>query len=176
MRTVCAILLLALAACGTSEPKQAESPAPAQAEPDDSPKWDSSSESGEEAANPKPQDGEDRDSASTTERPPEAGGYDKHGVEVVLKRAARQVKENCGGATDDSGEATGPFGKGQVTVTLGWNGHSKGVTVGAPFTDTPPGRCAIQAFSNLTYPPWKGSDKSVDWEIEVVKPSKGASK
>src|SRR3954447_22640399 len=33
--------------------------------------------------------------------------YDKEATEIVVKRAARQVKENCGAAKDDNGKATG---------------------------------------------------------------------
>ena len=51
--------------------------------------------------------------ASVDTPPPSSGStvtYDKEAVEVVLKRAARQVKANCGAATDEDGKATGPWG------------------------------------------------------------------
>jgi hypothetical protein len=96
--------------------------------------------------------------------------YDKEHTDIVLNRSARQVKANCGQATDDNGKAAGPFGKVTINVMLGHNGRSKGVTVPAPFDGTPPGRCITQAFSNLTFPPWGGADTPVDIEVEVVKP------
>ena len=34
--------------------------------------------------------------------------YDKDATEIVIKRAARQVKDNCGAAKGDDGKATGP--------------------------------------------------------------------
>ncbi len=88
-----------------------------------------------------------------------------------MKRAARQVKANCGAATDESGKASGPWGKGTVTVTLGHNGHAQGTTVGAPFDGKPVGKCIAQAFAGLTYPPFAGGDATVDWPVEVVAPA-----
>jgi hypothetical protein len=91
-------------------------------------------------------------------------------VEVVLRRAARQVKNNCGAATDDNGTASGPWGQTAVSVKLGHNGHSKAATIPAPYDGKPTGRCATQAFLNLQYPPFAGSDTVVDWNVDVVKP------
>lgn len=96
--------------------------------------------------------------------------YDKEHTDIVLNRAIRQVKANCGLSTDDTGKPAGPWGKVTVSVMLGRNGHSKGTTVPAPFDGTPPGRCIMHAFSNLTFPPWGGADTPVDVELEIVKP------
>jgi hypothetical protein len=96
--------------------------------------------------------------------------YDKEAVEIVLKRAARQVKANCGAATDEDGKATGPWGKTTVTVKLGHNGHSQGATVEAPYDGKPVGKCITQAFAILTFPPFAGADTPVDWPVEVVPP------
>jgi hypothetical protein len=98
--------------------------------------------------------------------------YDKDGTEIVLKRAARQVHDNCGFATNEDGKRDGPWGKTTVTVMLGHNGHSKGVTIPAPFDGKPTGNCAIKAFSNLTFEPWSGPDTSVDWPVEIPEPGK----
>jgi len=103
---------------------------------------------------------------STTKYP-----YDRDAVEVGLKRAAHQANVNCGAATDEEGKATGPWGKTTVTVTLGHNGHSKGATVSGGFEGKPVGNCVARAFSGLLYPPFGGSDATVDWEVEVVKPA-----
>lgn len=97
--------------------------------------------------------------------------YDKDATEVVIKRAARQVKENCGATKGEDGKATGPWGKATVTLQLGSNGRSKGITVPAPHQGTPAGRCVEMAFAKLTYPPWGGSDAQIDWEIELVNPA-----
>lgn len=102
--------------------------------------------------------------------------YDKDATEVVLKRAARQVKENCGAAKGDDGKASGPWGKTTVQVQLGSNGRSKGITVPAPYQGKPTGNCVEKAFANLTYPPWGGSDTQVDWEIELVNPAEPTKK
>jgi len=96
--------------------------------------------------------------------------YDKEHTDIVLNRAARQVKTNCGLATDENGKPSGPWGKVTISVMLGHNGHSKGATVPAPYDGTPPGRCIVHAFSILTFPPWGGADTPVDVEVELVKP------
>ncbi len=88
----------------------------------------------------------------------------------MLKRAARQVKANCGFATDSDGKAAGPWGKVTIQVNLGHNGHSKGTTIPSPYDGKPVGRCISQAFANLIFPPWGGADMQVDWEVELVQP------
>lgn len=97
--------------------------------------------------------------------------YDKEQTEISLKRAARQVKTNCGQAKDDEGKATGPWGKVNVSIVLAPNGHSKGATIPAPYDGKPVGRCAVQAFTNLVFPPWAGSETTVEWEVEIVPPT-----
>jgi hypothetical protein len=97
--------------------------------------------------------------------------YDKESVEIGLKRAARQVKANCGATTDEEGKATGPWGKTTVTVKIGHNGHSQGATIGAPYDSKPVGKCVVQAFAILTFPPFAGGDTTVDWPVEIVQPA-----
>jgi hypothetical protein len=97
--------------------------------------------------------------------------YDKDSVEIELKRASRQVKANCGSATDDNGSAPGPWGKTTAAVTLGRNGHIKDVAVPAPYGTAPDGVCAINAFKKIQFPPYASSDDAVvQWDIEFVKP------
>jgi hypothetical protein len=102
----------------------------------------------------------------------ELGGpaYDRAQLEVTLKRAARQVSANCGAATDDTGTASGPWGKTTITVKLGHNGHSRGGAVPPPFDGKTTGRCVVQAFTNLIYAPFAGADVDVDWPVEIKKP------
>jgi hypothetical protein len=97
--------------------------------------------------------------------------YDKEAVEISLKRAARQVKANCGATTDEDGKASGPWGKTTVTVKLGHNGHSQGATVSAPFDGRPVGKCISQAFVVMIYPPFAGPDTTVDWPVELIEPA-----
>jgi hypothetical protein len=97
-----------------------------------------------------------------------AGPHDE--AHIAMARAARQAKGNCGGAKDADGKATGPFGKSMVTVVLGRNGHSKSATADPSIADKPAGKCVVQAFANLTYPPWAGGDSTVQWEVELVQP------
>jgi hypothetical protein len=99
--------------------------------------------------------------------------YDKEAVEVQLKRAARQVKANCGSATDDDGKANGPWGSTKVNVTLGRNGHVRGVAVPSPYDGKPVGVCVVHAFEKIQFPPYPGSsDVAVDWDVEIVHPKK----
>ena len=97
--------------------------------------------------------------------------YDKEGTEVVVKRAARQVKENCGAAKDETGKATGPWGKITIQIQLGHNGHSKGITVPGPYQGRAVGNCIEKAFTNLTFPPWGGADTEISWDLELVNPA-----
>jgi hypothetical protein len=97
--------------------------------------------------------------------------YDKEAVDVQLKRASRQVKANCGSATGDEGKASGPWGSTKVSVTLGRNGHVRGVTVPSPYDGKPVGVCVVHAFEKIQFPPYPGSsDVVVDWDVEIVQP------
>jgi len=109
-------------------------------------------------------------STSTTPSQPKTA-YDKDAVETVLKRAANQVKNNCGAASDENGKANGPWGQTKASVTLGRNGHVRGVEVPAPYGDKPVGTCIVHAFQNLIFPPYAApADVTVDWDVELVKP------
>jgi hypothetical protein len=152
-----------LVACGGKPPAKDPADKPA----DDTPKW-------EGASAPPPADTSKPASSSggaVNEAPKmRTDQYDKEGTEVVLKRAARQVKENCGQAKDETGKAVGPWGKATVMVQLGHNGHPKGITVPAPYQGKVTGNCVEKAFANLSFPPWNGADTEVPWDVEIVKP------
>ena len=183
--TIAAGALLCLGtACGSAAKKPA-SDATSPAADEGAPKWDSSSENASSPSGASGSSGSSSGSGGDTpstatpsghianmQAPKARSGdvYDKADTDIVLKRAARQVKENCGSAKDEDGKAPGPWGKTSAAVLLGHNGHSKGVTVGAPYDGTPGGRCILQAFSNLTFPPWSGPDTTVNWELELVQP------
>jgi hypothetical protein len=125
-------------------------------------------DSGDEPAGTPPPKGEDSATGGGGGTP-----YDKEAVEVQLKRAARQVKSSCGGATDDSGQATGPWGQLKVSVQVGRNGHIRQVTVPDPYNGKPVGICIVHAFEKLIFPPYSGStDTTVDWDLELVQPGK----
>ncbi|WP_394847479.1 hypothetical protein LZC95_08445 [Pendulispora brunnea] len=178
------------AACGGSskpatDPSSGSSASTSSASSEPAPKWDDSSESADNARHPQfssspapaPAAADGSRPAPAPAAAPAGGtsqrrtdSYDKEATEVVLKRAARQVKDNCGSAKDENGKASGPWGKTMVTVNLGHNGRSKGATVGAPFDGKPTGRCATQAFANLVYPPWAGGDTTVQWEVDIAAP------
>ena len=98
--------------------------------------------------------------------------YDKEATETELRRAAVQVKKNCGEAKNTDGKAVGPWGKTQVQVTLGHNGHTKGVTIADPYNGAPTGNCVLQAFGLLSFPPWDGPDTTIPWDVELVQPSR----
>ncbi len=155
-------------ACG-GEKKDANSPDGPPSTKDETPKWEGATPATADTNRPsKPQGG-----VAPVEQPKQRSDqYDKEGTEVSLKRAARQVKDNCGLAKDENGKAIGPWGKATIQVQLGHNGHSKGVTVPAPFQGKPVGTCIEKSFSNLSFPPWGGADAEVAWEVELVEPAK----
>jgi hypothetical protein len=133
------------------------SPASSQGSSDDKPDKPAASSSSSDSAS----------SASSSGKTP----YDRDAVEVQLKRAARQVKANCGSATDDDGKATGPWGSTKASVVLGRNGRVKQVSVPSPYDGKPVGVCVVHAFEKLVFPPYAGSsDASVDWDIEIKPP------
>jgi len=178
-----------MAACGgSSKPATDPSTNTATASGETAPKWDDTSESADSARHPqfaapppstdesvKPAPSTAMASPAASPRPVQnaqrgSDSYDREATEVVLRRAARQVKDNCGSAKDENGKAAGPWGKAVISVNLGHNGHSKGATIGSPFDGKPSGRCAMQAFANLTYPPWAGADTTVNWNVDIAAP------
>jgi hypothetical protein len=97
--------------------------------------------------------------------------YDREAVETQLKRGARQVKANCGSATDADGNRTGPWGTTRASIVLGRNGHVRKVTLEAPYDGKPVGDCVVHAFEKLLFPPYAGSsDVALEWDVELVKP------
>lgn len=100
-----------------------------------------------------------------------AGSYDKEAVEAQLRRAAKQVRANCGAASDEEGAKTGPWGATTATIVLGRNGHVHEVTVPAPYSGKPVGDCVVNSFRKIQYPPYNAaSDASVTWDIQIIEP------
>lgn len=160
-------------ACGGSKKEAREPSSDAPAYQDETPKWEGAS-APDETRSTRPSSGGPAPVEQASRRSDE---YDKEATDVVLRRAARQVKENCGAAKDENGKAVGPWGTVTVQVSLGANGHSKGTTVPQPFQGKPTGNCVEKAFTNLTFPPWAGSDMQLDWEVELIEPaSQGSAK
>jgi len=164
-RSFCLAALLSAAACGPAKP--AENPVHEDDSSSASKTTTAESDTAAAPSTPPPV------TPPAPPPPPPGSGvpYDKEAVEVGLKRAARQVKANCGAATDEDGKASGPWGKTTVTVKLGHNGHSQGATIGPPYDGKPAGKCTVQAFAILTFPPFAGGDTTVDWPVEIVPPS-----
>lgn len=162
MRASLAVLVVGLVACGGSG-KKADSPTPT-TPTEETPKW-------EGASAPEPPKPASTGSTKVNEGTARSHDvYDKEATEVVLRRSARVVKDNCGAAKDENGKATGPWGKTTIQIALGHNGHSKGTTIAPPYQGKPVGNCIEKAFTNLTFPPWAGADTQVDWEVELVQP------
>jgi hypothetical protein len=173
--TTSLLIFLAFGACtstGCAKPKQADDPTNESTHPpatDDgtaSTKWEGATPAPPAATSSTQGAGNNANVQEAATR--RTDQYDKEGTEVVLKRAARQVKENCGAARDEAGNASGPFGKATLQIILGRNGHSKGLTMPPPFQGKPTGNCVEKAFTNLTFPPWGGPDTEVSWDIEIV--------
>jgi len=177
---------LALSGCG-SKPKQVgeypaensggEASSGGSKPGEETPKWEGATAPPPAESKPSGGGGGGGGGRTVTEAPRQrTDQYDKDATEIVIKRAARQVKENCGAAKGDDGKATGPWGKATLQIQLGKNGHSKGVTVPAPYQGKPVGNCVEKAFTNLTFPPWGGSDAEVSWEVELVNPAADPAK
>jgi len=147
-------------------PKEGESsspPTPAKSPSDDLPK----SATGDDKSGDHPVSAPASGGEETASKTP----YDRDSVEVELKRGARQIKANCGAATDDNGEANGPWGKTKASIVLGRNGHVRQVTVPTPFDGQPVGLCVIHSFDKIQFPPYANpSDVTVDWDVEIVQP------
>jgi hypothetical protein len=176
---LCAVGLVSVTACGGGGAKGADSPGNCTGS--DCGPSETSSHSSDDSPPSSPSSSDTKSgggstSSASSEPAPSAptGGklpYDKDSVEIELKRASRQVKANCGSATDDNGSAPGPWGKTTAAVTLGRNGHIKDVTVPAPYDGAPEGLCAVNAFKKIQFPPYaSSSDVVVQWDIEFVKP------
>ena len=97
-------------------------------------------------------------------------GWDRDLTQQELARAARSVKANCGSATDENGNAKGPWGQTQVSIRLHHKGHTKEAKAEGEYAGTPVGHCIEHAFANLQFPPWQGHDITIEWDIEVTKP------
>jgi hypothetical protein len=156
---------MSLVACGGSKPANDASGTPTAQDGTEPAKWDSSSTTNE----PKKPAGATKLPDSAPKR--KDSEYDKEQTDIVLARAAKQVKANCGEAKNEDGKAEGPWGKTKITVVLGHNGHTRSAQVGAPYEGKPVGRCMVQAFSNLTFPPWAGQDTTIEWDVEAVQPA-----
>ncbi len=99
--------------------------------------------------------------------------YDKDAVGVELRRAARQVKGNCGAATDENGAANGPWGTLKASIVLGRNGHVRQITIPPEFDGKPVGDCVVHAFQKIVFPPYAASsDATIDYALEIKKPRK----
>jgi hypothetical protein len=187
---LCALGLVSVAGCGAGG-KGADSPGNCPdgtvlsgsdcVPPSSGPSSHSSDESSSSSSDSASVGGSSSGGSSVASSPPpdpapsgSSGGktpYDKDSVEIELKRASRQVKANCGSATDDNGTASGPWGKTSASVTLGRNGHIKEVAIPAPYDGQPDGLCAVNAFKKIQFPPYaSSSDVVVQWDIEFVKP------
>jgi hypothetical protein len=165
-------LVVGVVACGAGKRETAKDPSEEKPSAEETPKWEGASVVKEEPNAPQKAGGGGGGGGSRVNEAPKqrTDQYDKEATEVVLKRATRQVKDNCGAAKDDSGKATGPWGKATLQIILGHNGHSKNITVPPPYQGKPTGNCVEKAFTNLTFPPWAGADTQIDWEIEIPQP------
>jgi hypothetical protein len=179
---VCCLALVAVAACGGA-PKQADSPTGGCPEgtvlrgndcvPPEGEKDRAAAQDRIMATSNSSKDKSDEGSASAPAQASPSGKtpYDKDAVEVELKRGVRQVKANCGAATDDDGKATGPWGKTRASITLGRNGHVKQVALPAPYDGKPVAICVSHAFEKIQFPPYAGDiDAVVEWDVELVRP------
>jgi predicted small lipoprotein YifL len=171
MVTVASVL-----ACGEKKPAKDPNAESSEMTPSDTPS-DSTSDTSGNTASSGASSGGGGGAPIVNEKPTRSqSSYDKENTDPMLVRSAKQVKANCGASKDEDGKAPGPWGKVSIKVMLGHNGHVKNVTVPAPFDAKPAGKCIVNAFSFIQFPPWAGSDTEVDWEVELVAPPKEPTK
>ena len=176
-----ALCVLALAACGGGGAKHADSPgtcpdgtmlkgddcvpesaSAAKSSDDDTPKGNTAGAASSQGA------GQGKAGDSDTGG---AASYDKDAVDAQLKRAAKQIKDNCGSASDEDGNKGGPWGSTTASVVLGRNGHVHEVTVPSPYSGKPVGVCVVNSFRKIQFPPYGGStDVTVSWDVQIVEP------
>jgi hypothetical protein len=96
--------------------------------------------------------------------------FDKKQADLEVKRAQRSA-ETCPSAVTEQG----PGGSAHVTLTFASDGHVKDATIGAPFDDTPVGKCALNAMKAVIVPPYDGSDETVEVDLNLT-PKEDATK
>ena len=100
--------------------------------------------------------------------------WDDKQSDLELKRAARSA-ETCPDSvaqqdTDAKGKAKPKAKETMATVTLLFanDGHVKSLTTSPPYDESPVGKCVQRALNAVIVPAYKGSEHTVQWQIDLT--------
>lgn len=90
--------------------------------------------------------------------------FDKVQTHLELESAGRSASTCVGVVTKPSLE-----GKATFTITFANDGHVKSASISSPFDGTPLGKCALRAMKAVIVPPFRGSEVTMDFDVELTK-------
>jgi hypothetical protein len=100
--------------------------------------------------------------------------WDDKQSDLELKRAARSA-ETCPdsvaqGDVDAKGKPKpkAKEGKASLTILFANDGHVKSLTTSPPYDENPVGKCVQRAINAVVVPAYKGSEHTVQWEIDLT--------
>jgi hypothetical protein len=153
-RSALAVLLTTtwLAACGTATPDHVKT----------SDEWlaEQEAEGAKIEAEKKKQDGAYAEPTTTEDE--KKREWDEKQADLELKRAARSA-ETC----PESVTEKAPKGKATVTLLFTNDGRVKESKISDPYADTAVGTCVLRAMGNVIVPAYTGSEKTVEWELDL---------
>lgn len=97
--------------------------------------------------------------------------FDKTQTKLALSQAGRSA-ETCVGVVTQAG----PQGKATFTITFANDGHVKSASVDPPFAGTDLGRCALQAMKAVIVPPYRGSEVTMNYDVQLTKAAAAQAK
>jgi hypothetical protein len=109
------------------------------------------------------------DTTGSTEDEKSREWDDKQSV-LELKRAARSAETCPDSVTEQDPKAKGKAKEGKATVTMLFanDGHVKSLTTSPPYDENAVGKCVQRALNAVIVPAYKGSEHTVEWEIDLT--------
>jgi hypothetical protein len=89
--------------------------------------------------------------------------WDEKQADLELKRAARSA-ETC----PESVTEKAPKGKATVTLTFTSDGRVKESKISDTYAENAVGKCVLRAMGSVIVPAYTGSEKTVEWEIDLT--------
>ncbi len=89
--------------------------------------------------------------------------WDEKQSDLELKRAARSA-ETC----PESVTEKAPKGKATVSLTFTNDGRVKDSKISEQYAENAVGKCVLRAMSSVIVPAYTGSEKTLDWEIDLT--------
>jgi hypothetical protein len=97
--------------------------------------------------------------------------FDKTQAKLALAQAGRSAATCVGVVTQ-----AGPEGKATFSITFANNGHVKDASVDPPFAGTDLGKCALQAMKAVIVPPFRGSEVTMSYDVQLTKEAAAEAK